>query len=164
MRPGTTEKGYGNLNSHDIFAKEVYGVALAPTETSSGKIVQTDKSTGEIIQLNKTATWGIKLRSWIQQIGAEENDIERIPSKLRTNQHPRDLFTLFMSANVGTATLAFGTLGPGLFYLGWWDSFCSLLFFNLIGSAPPALIATLGPKLGPSYHDDPPVLLWMVAC
>ncbi|KAG0647805.1 Purine-cytosine permease [Hyphodiscus hymeniophilus] len=53
-----------------------------------------------------------------------------------------------MSANVGVATLAFGTLGPALFELGWWDSFLCILFFNIIGSMPPALMATFGPKLG----------------
>lgn len=112
------EKGHTHLTSHDILAKQVYGVALEPTETSSGEIVHTDKTTGEIVHPSKTALWGLKLRHWINTIGAEENGIERIPSELRTNQNPRDLFTLFMSANVGTATLAFGTLGPGLFYLG----------------------------------------------
>ncbi|KAF2095363.1 purine-cytosine permease [Rhizodiscina lignyota] len=80
--------------------------------------------------------------------GAEEGGIERIPAELRTNQNPFDMFTLFMSANVCTATLAFGTLGPALFDLGWWDSFLALLFFNIVGAVPPSLVATFGPKLG----------------
>src|SRR5579859_1850909 len=41
-----------------------------------------------------------------------------------------------------------GTLGPGLFYLGWWDSFLTIFFFNLIGMIPPAYMATFGPKTG----------------
>ncbi len=116
----SVEKGQAHLSSHDIMAKEVYGVAVARTETNSGEIVNIDKETGEIIQPSRLALWGIKTRHWINTVGAEENGIERIPESLRTNQHPRDLFTLFLSANVGTATLAFGTLGPGLFYLGVW--------------------------------------------
>lgn len=53
-----------------------------------------------------------------------------------------------MSSNICVATLAFGTLGPSIFGLGWWDSFYCCLIFNIIGSIPPALTATLGPKLG----------------
>lgn len=137
---GIAEKGYGELNGHDMLAKEVYGFSLAQTTEDNG--------TGEVIPARPAVTWLLKLRSWINKVGAEEGGIERIPEDLRTNQNPRDLFTLWMSANMGTATLAFGTLGPGLFYLGWWDSFCCLLFFNIIGAIPPALMATLGPKLG----------------
>ena len=131
---GVAEKGLGHTSFDDPLAKEIYGV----TETASGEIISPDKSTSYFLQL----------RSWIKRVGAEENGIERIPENLRTDQNPRDLFTLWTSANVGTATLAFGTLGPSLFYLGWWDSFCCLLFFNIIGALPPALMATLGPKLG----------------
>lgn len=129
------EKGPEEVLNQDPPAKEVYGV-------------QTDTTTGEVVFASKAANYGVKLRSWIRNVGAEENGIERIPEELRTNQNPRDLFTLWASANVGTATMAFGTLGPSLFYLGWWDSFCCLLFFNIIGALPPALMATLGPKLG----------------
>ena len=143
------EKGYAyspNTHGHDPLTKEVYGVASSLTP--SGEIIHTDPATGEVIQPSRPTTWGLQLRRWINAVGAEENGIERIPESLRTDQNPRDLFTLWTSANVGTATLAFGTLGPALFYLGWWDSFCALLFFNLIGALPPALMATLGPKLG----------------
>lgn len=134
------EKGYGELDRRDVLAKEVYGVSLAQSNDDSG--------TGEVVEPTPAVTWLLKLRSWINKVGAEEGGIERIPEHLRTSQNPRDLFTLWMSANMGTATLAFGTLGPSLFYLGWWDSFCCLLFFNIIGAIPPALMATLGPKLG----------------
>ncbi|RDW73631.1 hypothetical protein BP5796_07073 [Coleophoma crateriformis] len=107
-----------------------------------------DTTIGNVKNTGKATSWGVKVRQWIRTSGAEEGGIERVPSELRTNQSPRDLFSLFMSANVGTATLAFGALGPGLFALGWWDSFLCLLFFNIIGSIPPALMATMGPKLG----------------
>jgi len=46
------------------------------------------------------------------------------------------------------ALITIGTLGPGLFFLGWWDSFLTIFFFNLIGMIPPAYMATFGPKMG----------------
>ena len=144
---GRLEKGHGDLVARDPLAKEVYGVVLIDSRTGSGE-AQAEKGIGEFARPSETVTWGLKVRSWIQKVGAEEGGIERIPEELRTNQPPFSLFALWASANVGTATLAFGTLGPGLFFLGWWDSFCCLLFFNIIGALPPALMATLGPKLG----------------
>jgi len=65
-----------------------------------------------------------------------------------------------MSANLTVSTfslgiislsivlITIGTLGPYLFYLGWWDSFLTILFFNMIGMIPPAYMATFGPKMG----------------
>jgi hypothetical protein len=139
---GMLEKG---LIARDPLAKEVYG--LTDFRSGSGE-VEAENGTEHVATPSKAVTWGLKVRSWIRQVGAEEGGIERIPEDLRTDQHPFSLFTLWTSANVGTATLAFGTLGPGLFFLGWWDSFLCLLFFNIIGALPPALMATLGPKLG----------------
>ncbi|KAK5686640.1 hypothetical protein LTS10_002763 [Elasticomyces elasticus] len=127
------EKGE-NPAYNDPLAKEVFDV--------------TDTSTGEIVPISKSSSLWLRMRSIIRKLGAEESGIERIPEDMRTDQSPRDLFTLWASANVGTATMAFGTLGPALFGLGWWDSFCCVLFFNLIGALPPALQSTLGPKLG----------------
>ena len=135
---GMLEKGKGNGNGNDPLAKEVYGLDVTDSREGSGELAIPPKAT----------SWSLRTRAWIKKIGAEERGIERVPEELRTNQHPWSLFTLWSSANVGTATLAFGTLGPGLFFLGWWDSFLCLLFFNIIGAIPPALMATLGPKLG----------------
>jgi hypothetical protein len=135
---GVLEKGNGNVVDRDPLAKEVYGIDVTDSREGSG----------ELATPSKAVSWGRKVRTWINKIGAEERGIERVPEEQRTNQHPFSLFTLWSSANVGTATLAFGTIGPGLFYLGWWDSFLCLLFFNIIGAIPPALTATLGPKLG----------------
>jgi hypothetical protein len=135
---GMLEKGNGSPVARDPLAKEAYGIAVTDSREGSG----------ELATPSKAARWGLRTRAWINKIGAEERGIERVPEDQRTNQHPFSLFTLWSSANVGTATLAFGTLGPGIFYLGWWDSFLCLLFFNIIGALPPALMATLGPKLG----------------
>jgi hypothetical protein len=116
------EKGLGRFVTTNPLAKEVYAVTLTDSRTGSGE-VQADKGTGDVTTPSKAVTWGLKTSSWIQKVGPEEGGIERIPEELRTNQHPYSLFTLWASANVGTATLAFGTLGPSLFFLGWWDSF-----------------------------------------
>jgi hypothetical protein len=139
-REVSLEKGKSNaqLDAHKVFAKEVYR-----------DTVGIDKVTGEPKPLGKIAMWGLFLRERAGRLGAEEGGIERVPSELRTNLSPIDMFTLYMGANVCTATLGFGTLGLGLFKLGWWDLFLSLLFFNLIGTIPPSYIVTLGPKLGP---------------
>ena len=106
-----------------------------------------EQSSGDLTVLSEPSALH-KVRAWIRNVGAEEGGLERVPPEARTNQTPRDLFTVFMSVNVGVATLVFGTLGPSLFDLGWWDSFLCILFFNIIGSIPPALMATFGPKLG----------------
>ena len=135
---GMLEKGNGSPVAHDGLAKEAYGIAVTDSREGSGELGNPPKSS----RLMGTT------RAWINKIGAEERGIERVPEDQRTNQHPFSLFTLWSSANIGTATLAFGTLGPGVFFLGWWDSFLCLLFFNIIGALPPALMATLGPKLG----------------
>lgn len=49
---------------------------------------------------------------------------------------------------LSVALITIGTLGPGLFFLGWWDSFLTIFFFNAIGMIPPAYMATFGPKMG----------------
>jgi len=53
-----------------------------------------------------------------------------------------------MSANLTVSTFSLGTLGPQIWYMGWWDSFLTIFFFNLIGMIPPAYMATFGPKTG----------------
>lgn len=100
-----------------------------------------------VARATKKSFW-LSARRWIRTVGAEEFGIERIPEDMRTNQNPRDLFTIFFSANCNTATLALGVLAPTYFGLGWWDSFCSIFFFNLLGGIVAALAARFGPKLG----------------
>lgn len=57
--------------------------------------IATDTSTGEV---NDKSIW-FKTRQWIRSVGAEELGIERIPEEMRTNQNPRDLFTIFFSVS-----------------------------------------------------------------
>jgi hypothetical protein len=111
-----TEKGLPTTGSEKVDEKHIY-------------VQDIDHSSGDLTVLSKPSSFQ-KLRVWIRSAGAEEGGIERVPPEARTNQALRDLFTIFMSVNVGVPTLAFGTLGPSLFYLGWWDSFLCLLFFK----------------------------------
>lgn len=133
-----SEKGFHPNGSVEVDSeKEGYVSDAHPYEVSSGEVATT-----------KAGSLNQKFRHWIRTAGAEEGGIERVPEENRTNQKPHSLFTIFMSANVCVATLAFGTLGPGLFELGFVDSMLCLLFFNIIGSISTALMATMGPKLG----------------
>ncbi|KAH7244877.1 purine-cytosine permease [Fusarium solani] len=106
---------------------------------------EADSAPVEVINYSNTMT---RVRRWIKAIGAEESGIERIPEGSRTNQRPWTLFVIFFSANCTTATLALGYLGPAVFNLGWWDSFLCILFFNLLGAVPPALLVQFGHRMG----------------
>ena len=137
--PSREEKGHsGVTDAHKYLEQEVFGKVGTTSGSEAGSIVKPDKLT----------VWAIKVRTWAKNFGAEENGIERIPTEGRTNHHPFALFSVFSSANTGVATFALGVLGPNLFFLGLTDSFLCILFFNLIGAIPPALITALGPKLG----------------
>jgi purine-cytosine permease-like protein len=150
-----TLERFGNLGRISVNMAEINDAEKGLPTTESEKAVDEkqgfvqdiDQSSGDLTVLSEPSAFQ-KVRAWIRNAGAEEGGLERVPPEARTNQPPRDLFTVFMSVNVGVATLAFGTLGPSLFHLGWWDSFLCILFFNIIGSIPPALMATFGPKLG----------------
>jgi len=90
----------------DLESKEIkLNVDAADLDTQAG-------------DLSHHSFW-FKTRAWIRSNGAEELGIEHNPEDVRTNQKPRDLFTIFFSANCNTATLALGFLGPTLFGLGW---------------------------------------------
>ena len=68
--PAILEKGE-NIDSHTKLAEEVYGAAAL---------------TGEV---DKFSSIGLRLRTWVRKLGAEEGGIERVPEELRTDQHPR---------------------------------------------------------------------------
>lgn len=93
-------------------------------------------------------TWRHRMQPWFRHLHGEACGIERVSPEARTNQRPRDMFTLFTSTNISIGSVAFGSLGPGLFGLGWWDSFLAILFFNILSAIPAAVIATFGPKYG----------------
>jgi NCS1 nucleoside transporter family len=107
-----------------------------------------EKVTPHVTHINSLEKVWTRARKWSRSIGVEELGVERVPEDMREDQSPRDLFTMFFAANCNMATLATGFLGPTAFGLGWWDSFLTIVFFNLIGAAIPALTVRFGPKLG----------------
>lgn len=142
------------MDTKTTFHKGLQAEKLPYTDTHNsakehdGSSTQGDVEMQPVYGDSSRYTMWTKVRSWSNKIGAEEFGIERIPEEIRTNQHPRDYFTIFFSANCNTATLATGFLGPVTFGLGWWDSFLAIIFFNVLGGLFPAVIATLGPRLG----------------
>jgi hypothetical protein len=96
----------------------------APQRDLHVKLAEEVYGTGAISgEVSKYTTWGLKIRGLVSKFGGEEGGIERVPTEMRTDQHPRDLFFLFSSGNCCVTTFALGALGPGLFELGWWDSY-----------------------------------------
>ncbi|KAK6064468.1 NCS1 nucleoside transporter [Seiridium cupressi] len=122
------------------------GRSQGSDEKPKSTIDDTEAQTGTVEEIHQ-GFWA-KTRTWAGKIGVEEFGIEPIPSGMRTNQHPRELFTFFFAANCNMATLATGYLATTTYALGWWDSFLCILFFNLLGGLLPGLAAVLGPKLG----------------
>src|SRR5437764_4071293 len=80
--------------------------------------------------------------------GVETHGIERVSPKTRAHVRIFDNFTMWLSANLVTSTVALGTLAHTIFGLGFWDSFAIIVIFNVLGTLPVAFFSTLGPKLG----------------
>ncbi|EDQ98144.1 NCS cytosine-purine permease [Laccaria bicolor S238N-H82] len=91
-----------------------------------------------------TDRWTRKLLSY----GVESRGIQPVPVEERTDTQFSKIFFLWFSWNVNILTFSAGTLGPAIFGLGLRDSCLTILFFNIICCAPPAYLATWGPKLG----------------
>lgn len=84
-----------------------------------------------------------------EEHGIETHGIERVSPETRTHVRIFDNFTMWLSANLVISTIALGVLaGPAAFYLGFWDSVAVIIIFNALGVLPPAIFATLGPRLG----------------
>ncbi|CAF3617360.1 unnamed protein product [Rotaria sp. Silwood1] len=65
---------------------------------------------------------------------------------LDANEHRRA--TAEVSANLIITCFAGGTLGPAVFKLNLYDSFATIIFFNLLGFIPVAVMACFGPASG----------------
>src|SRR5437763_3602716 len=83
-----------------------------------------------------------------EEHGLETHGIERVSPKTRTHVRILDNFTMWLSANLVTSTVALGALAHTIFCLGFWDSFAIIVIFNILGVLPVAFFSTLGPKLG----------------
>src|SRR5690242_9564564 len=83
-----------------------------------------------------------------EERGLETHGIERVSPTTRTHVRIFDNFTMWLSANLVISTVALGTLATVVFKLGFWDSLAIIFVFNLLGVLPPAILSTLGPRLG----------------
>jgi NCS1 nucleoside transporter family len=83
-----------------------------------------------------------------EEQGLERHGIERVSPETRTHVRIFDNFTMWLSANLVISTVALGALATVVFPLGFWDSLGVIFVFNLLGVLPPAIFATLGPRLG----------------
>lgn len=84
----------------------------------------------------------------VTEKGIETYGIERVLPQNRSHIRISDNCTLWLSANLAISTFALGTLATNVFALGFWDSVWAILVFNILGTLPVALLATLGPQLG----------------
>jgi NCS1 nucleoside transporter family len=82
-------------------------------------------------------------RGTVERLG-----IERISPAARVHLRITDNFTLWFSANLVISTVAIGALAVPVFDLGFWDSVIAIVLFNVLGSIPVGVLATMGPQLG----------------
>ncbi|KAJ3195192.1 hypothetical protein HK101_000902 [Irineochytrium annulatum] len=81
-------------------------------------------------------------------VSIETAGIERVPEDARKDHSIFANLTMWMSANTCISTFAIGVLGISVFQLGFWDSFATILIFNILGILPVCLFSTFGPKFG----------------
>jgi NCS1 nucleoside transporter family len=82
------------------------------------------------------------------QFHAEIRGIERVPDSERTDLSYWNAASMWMGGNMVVATFAIGCLGVTVFGLTFWDSFLTIIFFNLLGALPVAYYSTFGPQFG----------------
>jgi NCS1 nucleoside transporter family len=83
-----------------------------------------------------------------QERGIETRGIERVPPTRRHDVNTWENFTMWLSANLVLSTVTVGALAIPVFQMGFWDSVCAIVLFNVLGVLPVAFFSTLGPKLG----------------
>ncbi len=83
-----------------------------------------------------------------EEHGLETHGIERVSPQTRTHVRIFDNFTMWLSANLVISTIALGALASQAFFLGFWDSLAVIVVFNILGTLPPAIFSTLGPRTG----------------
>lgn len=80
--------------------------------------------------------------------GIEMQGIERIMPQERSHVRIFDNCTMWLSSNLVVPTVALGVLAKSVFGLGFWDTICAVIIFNILGALPVAFFSTLGPRLG----------------
>lgn len=88
---------------------------------------------------------------YIDEFGVELRGIERVRPEDRSARSLADLLdaaTMWLAANSTISTFSLGTLGISVFQLGLKEACLTILFFNLLSTAPVAYFAVFGPRLG----------------
>ncbi|CAF2843236.1 unnamed protein product [Rotaria sp. Silwood2] len=81
-------------------------------------------------------------------LNLEQRGSERISPEDRTDLTIINTAIIWISANLIIPCFAGGTLGPAVFKLSLYDSFATIIFFNLLGTIPVAAMACFGPASG----------------
>jgi len=133
----TMSKNQGDIKLHDL------------EKGSSSRDDDEELYLGESSQGEQTFT---KLPIW-QRITAsfkgESRGIERIEEDERNlNEGVLNSASMWFSANMVIAAMALGMLGGSTFYLSFWESVLTIIFFNLLGLLPVAFFSMFGPEFG----------------
>ncbi|KAG5979135.1 hypothetical protein E4U55_005537 [Claviceps digitariae] len=88
------------------------------------------------------------LQKFLRGSRIEENGIRPLSVEERKEQRFFNIFTIWFSVNSNVLAITFGMLGPLAYNLSLRDSALVILFFNLLASCAPGLLATFGPKTG----------------
>lgn len=102
-------------------------------------------SSDESFELRKGDSVLWKVVRWCR---AEEHGVERVTEDMKTNHSPYSMGILWMAINMVPLGCNIGMQGITYYGMGWWDSFCCILFFNIIGVLPVAYMSTFGPVFG----------------
>ncbi|KAG5936660.1 hypothetical protein E4U59_004885 [Claviceps monticola] len=89
-----------------------------------------------------------RLRKLLRRSRIEENGIRPLPVEGRKERRFFNIFTIWFSINSNILAITFGMLGPLAYNLSFRNSVLVILFFNLLVTIAPGIMATFGPKTG----------------
>lgn len=83
------------------------------------------------------------------RVGAETVGCERIPEEDRDpTQSPWSMFSVWTTTNLLISAFSTGSLGPLVYGLGFWDSFCCIIFFHALGNLAVGFYSFMSFQLG----------------
>ncbi|KAG5990287.1 hypothetical protein E4U52_004729 [Claviceps spartinae] len=100
-------------------------------------------SSSDALRQNST-----RLRKLLRRSRIEENGIRPLPVEERKERRFFNIFTIWFSINSNILAITFGMLGPLAYNLSFRNSVLVILFFNLLVTIAPGIMATFGPKTG----------------
>ncbi|CAF3957990.1 unnamed protein product [Adineta steineri] len=114
-------------------------------------------STDHIVTLTRNSSHGksnsicSRLAKVVQKynfVNVEERGIERVLPQHRTDSKIINTGMIWVGANIIIPCFAMGTLGSAVFKLDLYESFVTIILFNIIGIIPIAAVACFGPASG----------------